>query len=218
MPTVVNTELTAGVGQKLIKPVEAEDVADEIVDALEVPPLRRLGAARERRSSSSSSPCCRARWREAIGRLMKVDKLMTEVDHGARRAYEERAAAQRAGAASAEPDAEPPSATPPEPGRGFGRIARIRMGRIYDATWGRGFRGALRPRPEGDRRGRPAARCGASCWPERAGTDGRARRRHRRQPRALSRTRSTSWSWSSPTRTCSSGCGRSWRESGATPS
>ena len=30
--------------------------------------------------------------REALGRLMKVDKLMTEVDHGARRAYEERAA------------------------------------------------------------------------------------------------------------------------------
>jgi len=37
MPTVVNTELTSGVGQKMIKPVEASDVADEIVDALEVP-------------------------------------------------------------------------------------------------------------------------------------------------------------------------------------
>src|SRR5262249_24830524 len=35
MPTVVNTELTAGVGQKLIRPVEASDVADAIVDALE---------------------------------------------------------------------------------------------------------------------------------------------------------------------------------------
>ena len=49
MPTVVNTELTAGVGQRLIKPVEAEDVANEIVDALEVPPLRRLRAALQRR-------------------------------------------------------------------------------------------------------------------------------------------------------------------------
>ena len=37
MPTVVNTELTSGVGQSWVKPVEAEDVADEIVDALEVP-------------------------------------------------------------------------------------------------------------------------------------------------------------------------------------
>ena len=37
MPTVVNTELTSGVGQSWVKPVEAEDVANEIVDALEVP-------------------------------------------------------------------------------------------------------------------------------------------------------------------------------------
>jgi len=35
--------------------------------------------------------------REALGRLMKVDKLMTEVDHGARRAYEERAAHSESG-------------------------------------------------------------------------------------------------------------------------
>ena len=50
MPTVVNTELTAGLGQKLIKAVEAEDVANEIVDALE---LRRFDVyvpRRERRS------------------------------------------------------------------------------------------------------------------------------------------------------------------------
>ena len=36
-------------------------------------------------------------WREALGRAMKVDKLMIEVDHGARRAYEERAAASEPG-------------------------------------------------------------------------------------------------------------------------
>ena len=36
MPTVVNTELTSGVGQRWVKPVEAEDVADAIVEALEV--------------------------------------------------------------------------------------------------------------------------------------------------------------------------------------
>ena len=47
---------------------------------------------------------------------MKVDKLMTEVDHGARRAYEERAAHSEPGRCDAE--AEPaPSATPPEPRR-----------------------------------------------------------------------------------------------------
>ncbi len=36
---------------------------------------------------------------------MKVDKLMTEVDHGARRAYEERAAAS-------EPEREAPAEAP----------------------------------------------------------------------------------------------------------
>jgi hypothetical protein len=34
---------------------------------------------------------------------MKVDKLMTEVDHGARRGYEERAARSEPGLGSGEP-------------------------------------------------------------------------------------------------------------------
>jgi len=108
MPTVVNTELTAGLSQKLIKPVEAEDVANEIVDALElgrfdvyVPRsnavMTRVGALLPRRAG------------EAIARLMKADKLMFEVDHGARRAYEDRAAASEPGAddAPAEKPASP---------------------------------------------------------------------------------------------------------------
>jgi len=106
MPTVVNTELTAGVGQRLIRPVEATDVANEIVDALEAPRfdvwvprangvLFKLVALLPRGA------------REALGRLMKVDKLMTEVDQGARARYEERAAASRGeGGAEAEPSAE----------------------------------------------------------------------------------------------------------------
>jgi NAD(P)-dependent dehydrogenase (short-subunit alcohol dehydrogenase family) len=91
MPTVVNTDLTSGVGQRWVKPVEAEDVADEIVDAMEVPrfdvfvprangALLRMGALMPRRAS------------EFVARLMGMDKLMFEVDHGARAAYEERAA------------------------------------------------------------------------------------------------------------------------------
>ena len=91
MPTVVNTELTAGVGQKWLKPVETTDVAEAIVDALEVPrfdvyvpkangALLRAGALMPRRAA------------EAVSRAMGTDKLMTEVDHGARAAYEERAA------------------------------------------------------------------------------------------------------------------------------
>ncbi len=92
MPTVVNTELTSGVGQKWVKPVEAEDVANEIVDAMEVPRFDVFVPRANGALYKILGPLPRA-WREAIGRAMKIDKLMTEVDHGARRAYEERAAA-----------------------------------------------------------------------------------------------------------------------------
>ena len=95
MPTVVNTELTAGVGQRLVKPVEAEDVANEIVDALEVPRFD-VWVPRANGALFKVVAMLPRGVREAIGRLMKVDKLMTEVDHGARRAYEERAASSRA--------------------------------------------------------------------------------------------------------------------------
>jgi NADP-dependent 3-hydroxy acid dehydrogenase YdfG len=91
MPTVVNTELTSGVGQKMIKPVEASDVANEIVDALEVPRFD-VWVPRANGGLFKVVALLPRPWREALGRFMKVDKLMTEVDHGARRAYEERAA------------------------------------------------------------------------------------------------------------------------------
>jgi NAD(P)-dependent dehydrogenase (short-subunit alcohol dehydrogenase family) len=107
MPTVVNTELTAGVGQRLIKPVEASDVADEIVDALEVPRFD-VWVPRANGGLFKVIGLLPRGAREALGRLMKVDKLMTEVDHGARSRYEERAAASRAEAgAEAEPESEP---------------------------------------------------------------------------------------------------------------
>jgi short-subunit dehydrogenase len=96
MPTLVNTELTAGLGQKLIKAVDAEDVANEIVDALE---LGRFDVyvPRENAIMTRFSALLPRRAAEAIGRLMKANKLMFEVDHGARRAYEERAAASEPG-------------------------------------------------------------------------------------------------------------------------
>jgi NAD(P)-dependent dehydrogenase (short-subunit alcohol dehydrogenase family) len=91
MPTVVNTELTAGVGQRLVRPVEAEDVADAIVDALEVPRFD-VWVPRFNGGLFKFIALLPRGAREALGRFMKVDKLMTEVDHTARRAYEERAA------------------------------------------------------------------------------------------------------------------------------
>jgi NAD(P)-dependent dehydrogenase (short-subunit alcohol dehydrogenase family) len=96
MPTVVNTELTSGVGQKWVKPVEASDVADEIVEAMEVPRFDVFVPRANGILYKILAPLPRS-WREALGRAMKVDKLMIEVDHGARRAYEERAAVSKPG-------------------------------------------------------------------------------------------------------------------------
>ncbi|HKZ14553.1 MAG TPA: SDR family oxidoreductase [Solirubrobacterales bacterium] len=91
MPTVVNTELTAGVGQKWMKPVEASDVAEAIAEALEAPRfdvfVPKANGALLR--SASLMPRAAAEW---VGRTMGADKLMTEVDHAARAAYEDRAA------------------------------------------------------------------------------------------------------------------------------
>jgi NAD(P)-dependent dehydrogenase (short-subunit alcohol dehydrogenase family) len=96
MPTVVNTDLTAGLSQKLIPKVEVEDVANEIVEALE---LGRFDVYVPRSNAiiSRFGPLLPRRASDAIARLMKADKLMFEVDHGARRAYEERAAASEPG-------------------------------------------------------------------------------------------------------------------------
>jgi short-subunit dehydrogenase len=107
MPTVVNTELTAGVGQKLIRPVEVEDVANEIVDALEAPRFD-VFVPRYNGAMTRIGFLMPRSWREALARLMKADKLMLEVDHGARHAYEERAAASKSDEGSA--TAEQPSA------------------------------------------------------------------------------------------------------------
>jgi len=102
MPTIVNTELTSGVGQKLVKPVEAADVANEIVDAMEVPRFD-VFVPRANGALLKAGAMLPRGVREAIGRFMKTDRLMLEVDHGARRAYEERVAASDEGGADQQP-------------------------------------------------------------------------------------------------------------------
>jgi NAD(P)-dependent dehydrogenase (short-subunit alcohol dehydrogenase family) len=92
MPTIVNTELTSGVvDQRFVKPIEAVDVAEAIAGALEVPRFdvyvpKSNGALLR---GAYLMPRAAAEW---VGRTMGTDKLMTEVDHGARAAYEDRAA------------------------------------------------------------------------------------------------------------------------------
>lgn len=106
MPTVVNTELTSGVDQKWIKPVEASDVADAIADAMEVPRFD-VFVPRSNGVIYKVVALLPRAWREAVGRFMGVDKLMLEVDHGARGAYEQRAAASRRAEGGEEPAEEP---------------------------------------------------------------------------------------------------------------
>jgi short-subunit dehydrogenase len=101
MPTLVNTELTSGVGQRLIKAVEVEDVANAIVDALEVGRFDVFVPRANGGLFKLTALLPRAA-REWLGRLMGIDKLMTQADHAARRAYEERAAAGRSTALEAE--------------------------------------------------------------------------------------------------------------------
>lgn len=96
MPTIVNTELTEGVSSRWVKAVDADDVAREIVDALEAPRFD-VFVPRANGVMFKTVSMLPRRGREAFGRLMGVDKLMTQVDHGSRRSYEERAAKSKAG-------------------------------------------------------------------------------------------------------------------------
>jgi NAD(P)-dependent dehydrogenase (short-subunit alcohol dehydrogenase family) len=105
MPTLVNTELISGVGGRLIRAVEPEDVANAIVDAIEVD---RFDVFVPRANSAlfKGTALLPRRAREWVARAMGVDKLMMQADHEARRRYEERAAAGHSKALEAEQEAE----------------------------------------------------------------------------------------------------------------
>lgn len=103
MPVTVNTALTEGVSDTLgVKKVEPEDVANEIVDALEVPRFD-VFIPRSLKYTLAGGALLPRRWREAIARLMGIDKIMTGVPKSARQAYEERAAASRSEAGAEKP-------------------------------------------------------------------------------------------------------------------
>jgi NAD(P)-dependent dehydrogenase (short-subunit alcohol dehydrogenase family) len=95
MPVTVNTQLIEGLkDQRGVKRVEPEDVAAEIVDALETSKVD-VYVPRQLRASVLVGTLLPRRAREALGRFMGVDKIMTEVDPVARRSYEERAATSK---------------------------------------------------------------------------------------------------------------------------
>jgi NAD(P)-dependent dehydrogenase (short-subunit alcohol dehydrogenase family) len=90
MPITVNTQLIEGLADKRgVKRVEPEDVAKQIVDALELGKVD-VYVPRELRVSVVLGTLLPRRAREAVARFMGVTEVMTEVDPVARRAYEER--------------------------------------------------------------------------------------------------------------------------------
>jgi NAD(P)-dependent dehydrogenase (short-subunit alcohol dehydrogenase family) len=92
MPITVNTQLIEGLkDQRGVKRVEPEDVAGEIVDALETGRVD-VYVPKQLRASVMVGGLMPRKAREAMGRLMGIDKVMTEVDPQARRSYEERVA------------------------------------------------------------------------------------------------------------------------------
>jgi NAD(P)-dependent dehydrogenase (short-subunit alcohol dehydrogenase family) len=117
IPVVVNTELGSGLPEtRSFKPIEPEDVASAIVDALQtgryevyVPKsmnrIVRLGALMPRRTA------------DAVARLLKGDQVLAHPDHLARAAYETRMAETiaKGHAALADRGPELAAATDPDP-------------------------------------------------------------------------------------------------------
>jgi short-subunit dehydrogenase len=90
MPVLVNTALTEGLSEKRgVKEVEPEDVAAAIVEALETGRFD-VYVPRSLQATIALGNLLPRRTREAIGRFMQIDKVMSDVTD--RRAYEERAA------------------------------------------------------------------------------------------------------------------------------
>jgi NADP-dependent 3-hydroxy acid dehydrogenase YdfG len=91
MPVVVNTELASGLQPtRGVKKVEPEDVANEIVDALERPRFDVFVPRSVQYISTAMNVLPRG-GREAITRALKADRVLASVDEGQRRAYELRA-------------------------------------------------------------------------------------------------------------------------------
>jgi NAD(P)-dependent dehydrogenase (short-subunit alcohol dehydrogenase family) len=92
MPAMVNTELTAGVqAGRGVEKVEPEDVADAIVEALQVGRFEVYVPKTVGRISKVMTILPR-RAAEAIGHLLEADQVMVNADMSGRKAYEERVA------------------------------------------------------------------------------------------------------------------------------
>ncbi len=91
MPVVVKTELAAGLQEtRGVKHVTPENVADEIVSALQEPRFDVFVPRSVGHITRAMAVLPRG-GREAVGRALKADKVLAQVDDKARAAYELRA-------------------------------------------------------------------------------------------------------------------------------
>jgi NAD(P)-dependent dehydrogenase (short-subunit alcohol dehydrogenase family) len=92
MPVVVRTELAAGLkDSRGVKSVQPEDVSGAIVNALKFP-RRDVFVPREVGAIHKATYVMPIRAQEAVARALKSDKILQDIDHGQRAAYEQRAA------------------------------------------------------------------------------------------------------------------------------
>jgi NAD(P)-dependent dehydrogenase (short-subunit alcohol dehydrogenase family) len=106
MPAFVRTELSAGMGEVLgIRTSSVEDVADAAIDALKFPRFD-VFVPKSVGPTWTFSMLLPRRVRDAFGRALKIDRALTQADHGARAAYEARAAASAPAADAALAEAE----------------------------------------------------------------------------------------------------------------
>jgi len=97
MPVIVKTELAAGLQQtRGIRHITPQDVADAIVDALKVPRFD-VYVPRNVAAISAVMGLMPRRGRDAIARVLKADKVLSQRDDAARKAYELRAARSEPG-------------------------------------------------------------------------------------------------------------------------
>jgi short-subunit dehydrogenase len=97
MPYVVKTELGSGLGQaRGLSELEPSEVADSIVEALRYGTVEVWVPKRSRRTNQIVTLLPR-RVSEAMGRALKADRVLTDIDAGARSGYELRAARSKPG-------------------------------------------------------------------------------------------------------------------------
>jgi NAD(P)-dependent dehydrogenase (short-subunit alcohol dehydrogenase family) len=108
MPVVVRTELGSGLKEtRGVKSVGPEEVASAIVDAIKVP-RRDVFVPREVGAIHKSTYVLPQRAQMAIAKALKSDRVLLDIDHDRRAAYEDRAARSEPGL---EPDSAPEAKT-----------------------------------------------------------------------------------------------------------